>query len=80
MVESAVAPEAHSKYGAPSSQWLEITMASENGTADWDVLDATLQLRGKQATRLGERMILPDVNSSEATWKLDPDRGKYAGL
>ena len=73
-MESAVAAEPHSKYGAPSSQWLDITVNSTGGDAG-PVLEATLQLRGKQTTRLGESMMIsnqPQSSSgSERHWEMD---------
>ena len=49
---SATPAEAHDKYGAPASQWLELSVSGEADAPI--VVEATLQLRGKQTTRLGE--------------------------
>ena len=47
----ATDPQAHSKYGAPSSGWLEMIISSKS-------VEATFQFRGKQTTRLAESMVV----------------------
>ena len=75
---AATPGEAHSKYGAPSSQWLEVSVSGSNSGEV--AVDATLQLRGKQATRLGESMMVsnqPELGAatsgigSGGRWEMD---------
>lgn len=75
VMESAVAAEAHSKYGAPASQWLDI-LVNGTGNSGGAVMDATLQLRDKQTTRLGESMMVSNqpmstTSSSDQHWEMD---------
>jgi hypothetical protein len=60
--------EARSKYGAPSSGWLEMSLDPEAG-----VLEATFQFRGKRATRLAESMVVSFKPSAvpEHHWSMD---------
>jgi hypothetical protein len=65
----AMDAEAHSKYGAPSSGWLDIELDPEDGGA----LQATFQFRGKQTTRLGESMVVSFKPEAvpEHHWSMD---------
>lgn len=70
VAELATDSEAHYKYGAPSSAWLEMLLDPSAGT-----LEATFQFRGKKATRLAESMVVSFVPSpesrSEQHWSMD---------
>lgn len=72
---SATPAETHSKYGAPSSQWLEISVSGNSSGSP--VVSATLQLRGKKTTRLAESMMMSNQPVGGAppgaggSWEMD---------
>lgn len=72
----STAPEAHSKYGAPSSGWLEMIFhPSSNGKGDGTgpSVEATFQFRAKQTTRLAESMVVSFKPTAlpEHLWSMD---------
>jgi hypothetical protein len=63
--------EAHHKYGAPSTAWLEMFLNPDAGT-----LEATFQFRGKKTTRLAESLVISFApaaadSDSEHHWSMD---------
>ncbi len=71
VAELSMNPEAHAKYGAPSTAWLEMFLDPDAST-----LDATFQFRKKKTTRLAESMVVSFVptaaeSDTDYHWSMD---------